>query len=152
MSLRTAIDQLAALSLAGVTHFALDETPERLERDQLPALMILPLETEQRRLFGERGSAFETLTFSSGERHALLPITHLLLVAPVNAGTGRREQFPALVDWIDAYLDALAADVTLNGELLQAAQVQIETGIFILAQRRYYGCAFRHRWMLAIGG
>lgn len=152
MTMRSAIDRLAALPLAGVTSFTLETTPERLERDQLPALLVLPLESEQRQLFGERGSALESLTFAGGERHALLPVTHLLLVAPVASGAGNRQHFPALVDWIDAYLAALAADVTLDGELLQAPQVQVESGIFTLGQRRYYGCAFRHLWLLAIGG
>lgn len=151
MTLRTALDQLAALTLPGVTSFDIDSTPQQIERAHLPALLILPLRTDQRQRLGERDGALQTITFGAGERHVLMPITHLLLIAPQLAGSGNREHLPVLVDWVDDYLAAIAADLTLGGELLQAPQIEIEMGVFTIAQTRYIGCAFHYRLPLMIG-
>jgi hypothetical protein len=150
---KDALVQLALLSVSGVqTHFAIESVPETLRRGQLPALLILPIEVEtsHRRPFPERGQAIETVPFPGGPRSASLIVTHLLLVSPRAAGVGLSTQIPALVDLIDAYFIALSADLTLNGRLLEPPQVRIEPGVFEYGGVSYTGCAFRHRWVVAL--
>jgi hypothetical protein len=147
---QAALDALASLSVAGVAHhYGVDAVPERLTRAQLPALLVLPGELHDRRLFKERGSAFEAITFG-GTGLATLTVTDLLLTAPRAAGLGMRSHLPGLIGLIDAYLAALRADVTLGGTLAQPAQVAVEPGIFTHGGRAYHGCALRHTWALAI--
>jgi len=55
---------------------------------------------------------------------------------------------PRLVNLIDNYIAALAADVTLGESLLAPARVSVEPGIFTYGEREFYGCAFRHTWLL----
>jgi len=52
------------------------------------------------------------------------------------------------VNLIDNYIAALAADVTLGESLLAPARVSVEPGIFTYGEREFYGCAFRHTWLL----
>lgn len=150
---KDALDQLALLSVSGVqTHFAIESVPETLRRGQLPTLLVLPIETQtaRSRLFQERGEGFEVMPFPAGPRTASLNVTHLLLVSPRAAGVGLSGQIPPLVDLIDAYFMALADDLTLNGTLLEPPQVQIEPGVFEYGGVEYTGCAFRHRWVVAL--
>lgn len=151
MSLRTAVDQLAALSVNGVAYnYAIDEVPEALGRAQLPALLVLPLDMEEDRLFRERGQGFQAVAFADGLRTVTVKVTHLLLVTPVTGGAGMRTQLPALVDRMDDYFTALGADVRLGDALLEPARVQVEPGVFPLGTVSYYGCAFRHTWRLNV--
>jgi hypothetical protein len=53
-----------------------------------------------------------------------------------------------LVDLIDAYFAALSAAPTLNGHLLEPALVRVEPGVFPYGGVDYFGCAFRHRWVV----
>ena len=151
---RNALDQLALLNVTGVhTHFAIESVPQALRRGQLPALLVLPVErqaTPNRRLFPERGEGFEALAFANGPRTTTFAVTHLLLVAPVAAGRGLQTHLPTLIDLIDAYFTALAADVTLGGTLLEPARVLVEPGTFAYGGTTYHGCAFRHRWVLSV--
>jgi hypothetical protein len=55
---------------------------------------------------------------------------------------------PTLVDLIDAYFAALGEVVTLNGMLMQPPVVRVEAGIFQHGSTEYYGCAFRHTWLV----
>ena len=54
------------------------------------------------------------------------------------------------MDLIDAYFVALAAQVTLDGHLLEPARVRIEPGIFTYGAVVYCGCAFRHTWIIGV--
>ncbi|MEL6148482.1 MAG: hypothetical protein AAFV33_01645 [Chloroflexota bacterium] len=147
---RNALTALAALNVAGVTNYDIDAVPETLNRGQLPALLVLPGTADDNRLFKDFGEGFRAVAFSYGARTLSVAVTHLLLLAPVNANTGIRANMPALVDTVDAYIAALAADVTLGGALLEPAQVTLEVGTFPYGGITYHGCAFRHVWALEV--
>ena len=151
---KDALNELAALSVAGVSaNFGVEAVPERLHRAQLPVLLVLPLAinaTRSQRLFRERGGAFETLGFADGVRTVNYSVTHLLLTDPVAVERGLRDHLPGLIDLIDAYFTALAAAVTLNGRLIEPAQVRVDPGTFTHGEVDYIGCAFRHNWVVQI--
>jgi hypothetical protein len=148
---RAALDRLALLSVTGVSHnYAINTIPDSLSRAQLPALLVLPGDIQDRRLFRERGEAFQAVAFSAGPRTATYTATHLLLAAPVSAAAGQRSHLPALVDLVDDYVAALAADVLLNNTLAEPAAVKIEPGVFTYADIAYHGCAFRHTWRIDV--
>lgn len=151
MSFRSALTQLALLTVAGVNHnYDVDEAPNSISRAALPSLIILPIDTSNERLFAERAMAYEALAFSDGARTASFVVTHLLLMAPAESGVGLRAHLPALVTLMDMYLVALSADPLLNGELDQPTRVQVEPGLYQHGGVTYYGCAFRHRWIIAL--
>lgn len=148
---RTALTGLAALTVAGVTHnYDVDVAPERLARAQLPALLVIPGETPDERLAKERGRGFVAIAFSSGARSVEFSVTHLLLTAPVNSGTGARSHLPNLIDLIDAYFTMLGSNLTLSGALLEPARVRVEPGLFTYGGIAYHGCAFHHRWLIQV--
>jgi hypothetical protein len=149
--LRAALTQLAALTVSGVAHnYDLDATPVSLSRAQLPALLVLPGETQDDLLFRERGKGFTALAFSGGAKTVTYTVTHLLLVAPVTAGRGLASHLPRLVDLIDAYFTALGAAATLGGALFEPARVRVEPGTFAHGEIEYHGCAFRHTWIVQV--
>ncbi|MDE2748344.1 MAG: hypothetical protein OXI34_05230 [Chloroflexota bacterium] len=148
-SFRAALTQLAALNVSGVrNNYDLDELPSSLHSAQMPALLVLPIELKAERLFRERKDSLQTATFSGGAKTIYYIVTHLLLVAPAESGLGLRSHLPGLVDLMDSYTAALAADVTLGDQLLAPARVGVEPGLFPYGEREFYGCAFRHTWML----
>ncbi|NWF69037.1 MAG: hypothetical protein HXY40_08120 [Chloroflexi bacterium] len=150
-ALRTALTHLASLSVAGVSHnYGIDQIPPTLNRAQLPALLVLPIDVRDVRLFKERGEGFQTVAFSGGARTMTYTVTHLLLVSAASATHGLQRQLPALIDLIDAYFTALKADVTLGGTLLEPAHVTVEPGTFAHGETKYYGCALRHLWKLEV--
>ena len=146
---REALSALAGLNVPGVAHnYDISDVPDDLTRAQLPALLVLPGEVSERRLFRERGEGFHALAFSGSARTISYTITHLLLVTPTTDGVGMRSHYPRLIDLIDAYFAALVADVTLGGTLLEPARVTVEPGTFTHGDSSFYGCALRHGWML----
>lgn len=154
MSYQNALAHLASWTVAGIAHhYGVGALPNRLARAQLPALLVLPLELEDdKRLFRERGEGFVVSAFSNGMKRATLHPTHLLLLAPQESGAGLRAHLPALVNAIDAYLAMLASDPLLGGTLALPASVRVETGIYRLDEMPFVGCAFRHEWVLRVGG
>jgi hypothetical protein len=148
---RTALTNLAALAVTGVVrNYDIDAVPDEISRTQLPALLVLPGETQDDELFKERGQGFQAIAFSSGAKTVAYTVTHLLLVAPVSAGRGMRSHLPTLVTLIDNYFAALAANVTLSNALLEPAHVRVEPGVFTHGDISYHGCAFRHTWLLQV--
>jgi hypothetical protein len=150
MSLTIALTNLAALTVPGVTHnFALNSLPEQVARTQLPILLVLPggLPAGKPQPPGE---GFTALAFSNGARTVTVQVTHLLLTAPVASGRGPASHLPALIDRVDAYLAALAADVTLGGALLEPARVGVAPGTFPYGGVTYHGCAFQHEWHIGV--
>ncbi len=149
---RLALDQLAAMHVDGVRNsYDLDELPNSLVNAQLPALLASPIELEKERLFRERADSLQTATFSGGAMTIYYKATHLLLSAPDESGLGIRSHLPQLVDLIDAYIAAIAKDVTLGDTLLAPARLGVEPGLFPYGEREFYGCAFRHTWLLGTG-
>ena len=151
MTFRSALTTLASLSVPGVIHnYDVDTAPDDLSRAQLPALLTLPIPPDETRLHREAGQGFQATAFSAGPRTATYTVTHLLLVAPAAAGRGQRSLLPGLIDLIDAYFSALSANVTLSSTLLEPAHVRVEPGQFTYGHAAYYGCAFRHTWLIQI--
>lgn len=149
-----ALRALASLSLKGLrANYGPAELPERLLPAQLPALLVLPGDfvggQARAPLFGERGG-LEALAFRKAAATVALRPWHLLLVAERGAGYGLRSQLPPLVALLDGYFQALAADVTLGGRLLEPAQVDAECGVFEYGGGAYSGCLLRHFWKLAL--
>ena len=150
-SFRAALTRLASMKISGVrNNFDLDELPNSLHSAQIPALLVMPVELDANRLFRERKDSLQTAAFSGGTKSVYYTVTHLLLVAPAEAGLGIRSHLPRLVDLIDGYTAALSVDVTLGGQLLAPARVGVEPGLFPYGEREFYGCAFRHTWLLEI--
>lgn len=151
MSFQTALSNLAALSVTGISHnFGIDAVPDSLHRAQLPALLVMPLETQENALSLESGQAFEGVAFSDGTKTVQYVSTHLLIIAPAQKGKGLRDNLPHLIGSIDNYFTALGADVTLGGALEHPAEVRVEPGIYKLGNTDYIACAFRHRWTIAV--
>jgi len=145
-----ALAALADLQPAGVnTRFSVEAAPEQLSRAQFPALLVRPFDEQERRLFRERGEAFEALAFANGPALVTYTVTHLLLVAPADDGLGARSQLPPLASLLDAYFAALAADPALGGALAAPARVSVEPGFFTYGDLRCTGAALRHRWRIA---
>jgi hypothetical protein len=148
---RSALTQLSQLSVTGVgVNYDIDAVPDELSRGQLPVLLVLPVDNfdDDDRFGNERGDGLQTLGFSEGARTVTYALTHLLIVAPVSSGSGIRSHMPALVDLIDNYFAALKSEVTLDGNLLEPARVTVKPGIFQYGETDYYGCAFRHTWVV----
>ena len=152
MSFKTALNALGNLSVSGIVHnYGIDEVPETPMRAQLPALLVLPVDTTQEAgLFRQRGEAFDGVAFSNGAKSLRYVTTHLLLIAPDHSNKGLRGHLSLLVDCLDNYFAALGADMTLGGTLEAPAQVQIEPGIFKLGEIDYVGCALRHTWIIGV--
>jgi len=151
MSFRTAISNLASLNVPGVANnYDIDALPEPLGRAHLPALLVMPLDTQGNNLLGENGAGFQALAFSNGTRSVTYALTHLLLTAPAATRSGLRGQLPPLVGLIDAYFMALAADVRLGTALLEPAQVKVVPGVFTFGGVAYIGCAFQHTWLIEV--
>lgn len=151
MSFQTALSNLADLSVTGVAHnYGIESVPESLHRAQLPALLVLPIETQDDSLFQEGGQAFEAVAFSAGTKTVEYVTTHLLVIAPAKRGKGLREHLPLLITCIDNYFTALGADVTLNDALEHPANVRVEPKLYTLGDTQYIACAFRHRWIIAV--
>ena len=151
MTIRAALTRLASLSVSGVSHnYDVDSVPDSLNRVQLPALLVLPITPPTSKISRITSDGFQTIAFSSGPRTVTVTITHLLLVAPIEAGRGARTHLPKVVDLADAYCAALAADPLLNNTLLEPARVQVEPGDFTYGHATYHGCAFRHTWVIQV--
>jgi hypothetical protein len=151
MSFKDALINLGNLTVAGIAHnYGIDALPESLSRSQLPALLVMPIDTQGDKLFRERGFAFEGIAFGSGTKTVRFVLSHLLLLAPVEKGKGMREHLSLLADCIDSYMLALAADITLSNSIEEAAEVGFEPGVYRLGQSQYYGCAFRHTWVIGV--
>ncbi len=148
---RNALTTLSQLSVSGVAHnYDIDAVPDNPARAQLPALLVLPIDIQEDRLALEKGRGFQSVAFSSGKRTITYTVTHLLLVAPIGQGKGLRAHLPTLVNFIDAYFVALGANVTLGGTLLEPTAVRVEPGVFPVGSTEYYGCAFRHTWVMEL--
>jgi hypothetical protein len=151
MSFREALTALAALNVAGIVHnYAVDAVPDVPHRGQLPALLVLPIELPEDGIRQERSPGFQAVAFASGAPTLTVAVTHLLLLAATTQSKGLRAHLPALVDSVDDYFAAFSADVTLGGRLREPAQVRVEPGVFTLNGIEYYGCAFRHTWLMTI--
>lgn len=142
-ALQTALTNLAAVSVSGVTSYPLDATPDSLTTAQLPALVLLP------ELSGE-SSGLEPNRFSAGDGCLQVQIAHVLLVAPVASGFGMRAHLPTLIALIDTYFAALAADPLLNGALSVGLRCGLRLGVTRYAGIEYHSATFLHTWILAL--
>jgi hypothetical protein len=148
---RTALTNLSTLTVTGVLHnYDVDAAPDSLSRAQLPALLVLPTNIPDVRMFKEHGEGFQAIAFANGAHTITYSVTHLLLIAPTTGGNSARRHLPTLVDLIDHYFAALKADLTLDGALLEPAEVGVELGIYAHGDTKYYGCAMRHTWKLEV--
>ena len=146
---RAALTQLSIMNVTGVrNNYDLDELPNALQRAQLPALLVMPIELERNQLFRQSEDSLQTAVFSGSAKTITYTLSHLLLSAPTEAGLGIRSHLPRLVALIDSYTAAFAADVTLGNTLLAPARLSVEPGIFPYGEGEFYGCAFRHIWLL----
>jgi len=136
-----ALDKLAAVSVSGVTSYALASTPDALGRAQLPALVIVP------ELSGE-APGLAPHSFNAGDGQLTAQVAHVLLLTPVAGGLGARSAFPALADAIDAYVEALSADATLDGALPVPLRFHLRAGVVRYGGIDYHGAVFTHTWTL----
>ncbi len=139
-----ALANLAAVAVSGVTSYALDQTPEFLGGAALPALIILP------ELSGE-SPGLEPSPFAAGAGRLAAQVAHVLLLAPVASGMGQRGALPRLVDLVDGYVEAMAADPLLGGALPVALRFQVRAGVVRYGGVDYHGATFLHTWVLNVG-
>jgi hypothetical protein len=148
---RTALTNLSTLSVTDVqNNYDVDALPETLSNPQLPALLVQPIDTQDDRLFKERGQGLQTVAFSGAGKTVNYTVTHLLIVAPTSHGVGIRSHLPQLISLIDNYMSAIANDVTLSDALIVPTQIKVEPRISIVSGREFYGCAFHHSWTMAL--
>ncbi len=149
MTWRMAFANLAAIAVTGVaTSYNLNDLPEVLPAAHLPALVPLFPEEVGR---GER-EGLETLTYDGSAWRAVLRVEHLLIWAPQRAGIGLMAILPALMDAVDAYLEAISAEGTLGGALHEPLVIErVQVGTLTYGGVRYYGVRFRHRWVRVVG-
>lgn len=148
---RTTLSALAALNVPGAAHnYDVDTIPNTLNRAQLPALLVLPGKPTPQSPATPPGIGFEAVAFGGAGQTVTYTVTHLLLVAPVDAGHGARSHLPMLIDLIDAYFTALGADVTLGGSLIAPAEVRVSPSIYTHGGIAYHGCAFVHQWVISL--
>jgi hypothetical protein len=138
-----ALANLANVSVTGVTSYAVDETPDALARAQLPALVIMPE-------LGGESPGLEPSGFSAGDGKLAVRVTHLLLIVPVMGGIGLRGALVDLADYIDLYVDAMAADPLLDGALATALRFSMRAGVVRYGGVDYHGAAFTHTWTLHV--
>jgi hypothetical protein len=151
MPIRAALTRLASLTVSGITHnYDVDAIPDSLNRVQLPALLVLPITPHSSKITRISSDGFESIAFSSGPRTVTVTVTHLLLVTPIETGRGTRSHLPGVVDLMDAYCTALAADPLLNNTLLEPTRVKLEPGDYPYGHATYHGCAFRHTWIIQV--
>jgi hypothetical protein len=149
--LTSAIEALASLNIQGVAHhYAPDTLPTALYDAHLPALLILPHETGAQGLFSDGGTGLHLTRFSGDAGRLRFGLTHLLLVAPEQRTDTPRQILPTLVSLVDTTLQAIASNPRLNNTLAEPAQVRAEMGIFAYGETSFWGCAFRHEWILAV--
>lgn len=148
---RSALTYLSTLSVTDVqNNYDIDALPETLTNPQLPALLVQPIDLQDDRLFKEQGQGLQTVAFSGAGKTVNYTVTHLLIVAPISNGVGIRSHLPHLVTLIDNTMSAIADDPTLNDALIEPTHVTVEPGIFTVGGREFYGCAFRHSWLMAL--
>lgn len=148
---RTALTNLSALSVTTVqNNYDVSALPETLSNPQLPALLVMPIDAQDDSLFKERSQGLQTVAFSGAGKTVNYTVTHLLIVAPTSNGVGVRSHLPQLITLIDNYMSAIAADVTLSDALIEPTHVTVESGVFTVGGREFYGCAFRHSWVMEI--
>jgi len=148
MSLEAALNALAALPVPGVSAYGVGALPPTLERGTLPALVVLPLSLPELPLLPSAGLGLGT--FAQGSAYAQISVTHLLLWTTREAAQPLRLTLPALIASVDDVLSAYAADPLLGDALAEPTQVRVELGQFRWSTSEYYGCAFRHVWLLRL--
>lgn len=148
---RAALDALAALPIPGVTtRCGLAALPDHLPADWLPALLVLPGDPYRGRGLFAADQTLETLTFSGAASAFTAQATHALAVLPADVPFSTRRHLPALVDLIDAYTAALAADLRLGLVLAAPARISVHPQSFEYGGALFHGCLFRHTWHIAL--
>ena len=151
MTFRTALTALSNLSVTGIqNNYDIDAVPDTLTQPQLPALLVMPIDTQDDNLSHDKGDGLQTIAFSGAGQTVNYTVTHLLLLAPTTTRKGIRSHLPELVTLIDNYMSELATDPTLSSALLDPARVTVEPGIFEVGGRKFYGCAFRSSWVIEV--
>lgn len=147
MTWRTAIGELAAVSVAGVaTSYDLDGLPGRLPSADLPALA--PGFPGREVADGDTADGLATLTYDGGTWLAALTLDHVLYWTPAWSDAGLVAVMPGLITAMDAYLAAVAGVGTLNGTLAAPLTVlNVMPGVVSYAGVKFYGVRFRHRWL-----
>lgn len=148
---RSALTNLSNLSVTDIqNNYDVDALPDNLSNPQLPALLVMPIDLQNDQLFKERGDGIQTVAFSGAGKTVYYTVTHLLIVAPISHGAGIRNHLPQVVTLIDNYMSAIASDITLNDVLIEPTHVEVEPGLFEVGNSKFYGCAFRHSWLMEI--
>ncbi len=151
MTFRTALTNLSNLSVTNIqNNYDIDAVPEALAQPQLPALLVMPIDTQTDRLFKEHGEGLQMIAFSGAAQTVNYKVTHLLILAPTSTRVGMRGHLPELITLIDNYMSAIANDPTLTNALVFPSRVTVEPGIFEIGGREFYGCAFRHNWVIEV--
>ncbi len=145
-TLATALTNLAALSVTGVTHnYAITAIPESVSRGSLPALIVSPAASESIR---DRFGSYETETVSGSNALLTYIVTHFLLYVPIGSRIGARDVYSGLVTLVDNYAIAVKANPKLTDALFYPTRYQIHISPFKYGGVRYYGARFYHKFVV----
>lgn len=138
----TVIQQLTALTVSGITYHAAGNLPERIDRAQLPALLLMAsADTAE--------AGFQASAFGDGTHTVTLHLTHLMLVAPAHATRGDA-LLTTVAPYIDRYLAALRQDVMLGDTVALPLQVSVKPGVIPYGGTDYRGCRFHYTLVLEV--
>ena len=137
MTYTAALARLQTLTIAGVAKYGAVDVPPT-EAD-LPALVI----DHATQPFAESFTAFD-IALTVGRFGVF--VDHKLLVSGAEAGTFK-ERYTAINTLIDAYLDAIKDDMTLNNNLTKPLKIIIiNRSIIRFRDESFSGIQFRHFW------
>lgn len=147
MTLTTALNALASLTIPGVRHnYGIATLPERIGRAALPALLVIPtFDDGSRRDYGE----FRMGAPAGSQALIRYAVTHLLLHAPIGAGTGANDELPTLITLLDNYAAVLKTDPRLGGTLYYPASYTISIAPVDYGGSRYFGARLWHTWTIS---
>jgi hypothetical protein len=151
MTWRTAFTNLASIPVSGIaTSYDLDDLPNVLPAAQLPALV--PSFPDTPGMLSEPEYGLSTLTYDGGAWVTNLYVDHVLYWSPAWSDMGLMAVLPDMITAVDAYLNAVSADGTLDGALGAALEVlRVTPGVMEYAGVKFYGVRFRHLWRRVIG-
>jgi len=143
MSLAGALGVLDGLTIAGVTtSYGYDAMPGVLGDALLPALVIEPFDT-----FND---AMRAANVNADVGSCVVWVRHKLIIKGVGLGPFTT-RLSVAVTLFDAYITAIAADMTLSGNLLEPLTIpNAAWGAFEHVGAMYWGIVFDHRWVLNI--
>lgn len=142
MTVKAAVDRLATWTPTGISVWNFDE------------IMIPPPETDLPICFPRMGSVggegMRSLGVAQNAGQVVIRLVHVLVLRGLGMGE-YGEAFYGDITHVDNYLAAVADDLNLNGNLLEALSIpDVVWGIQDLGGGLFWGVEFHHRWLIKV--